>query len=535
MLRVIKRTLQGIFLICALSIFNGCSVVSKNDNTNLKYRQQVNYNNFDKKTNQERYNDDRQTIAEETTITEDRTYKQDLTKEFNTISGADRQNLAVKNDNLYAPTLEEVIDGVSAKVVQTQNNAAEITNSLLKSSSKHLNIALVAPTTGKYASIGQTMAESALKTISMSKYKDIATINVYNIGALPVKNWENDAEVQRLVADKNDIVIGSIFPETTEKLISATGTDTYYISFINDTSLAEKYPNLTIMSMDDSYKILSLFEYLKDNKRQFLSLILPATKKGYYISNLAKMLATKNEIMIISIQFYQENNKKSMLTASRGVSKHFTATYMVDENGKFITETYKDNKKKQQLLKQQKVKLDENSISEQKTIEAETDAIYVEGNEGDLSQIVNGLEKSGVLNRNVEIFATAILDTSKPISSNFDSINFIGYNFQSVGNFTNQFKQEFKTEPNYFAYLIYDTLTLLFYASNEGLMLPDVIYNPDGFRGILDEFVFTRSGLVERRFSIYRLQNQILNRIFIPDKYFRLSNIKELRSVVNKK
>ena len=66
-------------------------------------------------------------------------------------------------------------------------------------------------------------------------------------------------------------------------------------------------------------------------------------------------------------------------------------------------------------------------------------------------------------------------------------------------------------------------------------MLPDVIYNPDGFRGILDEFVFTRSGLVERRFSIYRLQNQILNRIFIPDKYFRLSNIKELRGLVNKK
>ena len=513
-------------------VFIGCSAATPSS-TSLGKRQQVNSSNYSKKTNQERYEEDEEIIRKATTLERDKTYKQDLTEEFNTISGSDRKGLEVKNKNLYAPTLEEVIDGVSAKVVDVDNTPVEITNNILKSPSKELKIALVVPTTGKYASVGQMVSESAMLTMAKSKYANIGQINVYNIGALPIQNWEKDAEVQKLIKDKNDIVIGSIFPETTEKLISAVGTDTYFISFINDDTLAQKYPNLTIMSMDDSYKVLSLFEYLKDNKRQFLTLILPATKKGYNLNNIAKALANKHEIMIISSQFYQEDNKKSMSVASNGVSKNFNATYFINENGKFITENYKTNKKKQKvLLASENVEdIAKKSISTKKTMRVSTNAIYIEANEKDLSQIVNNLEKNGILNKNVEIFSNAIIPINKRISSNFDGLNLIGYNHQFVGNFNNEFITTFGKEPNYFAYLTHDALTLLFYSANEGDMLPNVIYNENGFRGALDEFRFTRSGIVERRQSIYRVQNQVINRIFIPDNYYKLANIKDLKYI----
>lgn len=510
----------------------GCSAATPSS-TSLGKRQQVNSSNYSKKTNQERYEEDEEIIRKATTLERDKTYKHDLTEEFNTISGSDRKGLEVKNKNLYAPTLEEVIDGVSAKVVDVDNTPVEITNNLLKSPSKELKIALVVPTTGKYASVGQMVSESAMLTMAKSKYANIGQINVYNIGALPVQNWKNDEEVRRLIKDKNDIVIGSIFPETTEKLISAVGTDTYFISFINDDTLAQKYPNLTIMSMDDSYKVLSLFEYLKDNKRQFLTLILPATKKGYNLNNIAKALASKHEIMIISSQFYQEDNKKSMSVASNGVSKNFNAVYFINENGKFITENYKTNKKKQKALlaSENGEDIAKKSISTKKTMRVSTNAIYIEANEKDLSQIVNNLEKNGILNKNVEIFSNAIIPINKRISSNFDGLNLIGYNHQFVGNFNNEFITTFGKEPNYFAYLTHDALTLLFYSANEGDMLPNVIYNENGFRGALDEFRFTRSGIVERRQSIYRVQNQVINRVFIPDNYYKLANIKDLKYI----
>lgn len=534
-IKIIKQKFN-VFCIALCVLFIGCSGAHKPLDTSLNHRKQLNVENYDKLTNDEKYVLDKQRIDNATILNGDKTYKQDLTGEFNPIKGEDRKNLDVKNSNLYAPTLEEVIDGVSTKIVDVENTPVEITNKILQSPAKELRIGLVVPTTGKYASIGQMVNESAMLTIAKSKYAKIGTINVYNIGALPVSNWKNDKEVQKLINDKNDIVIGSIFADTTEKLISAVGTDTYFISFINDDSLAKKYPNLTIMSMDDSYKVLSLFEYLKDNKRQFLTMILPATKKGYNLNNLAKALASKYEIMILSSQFYQEDNKKSMSVASNGVSKNFSATYFINANGKFITENYKVNKKKKQdLLKQQQEGgIDSKSLSTRQTQRVSTNAIYIEADEKDLSYIVNGLEKNGILNKNVEIFSDAIIPTNKQISSNFDGLNLIGYNHQFIGNFANEFTNTFGKTPNYFAYLTHDALTLLFYSANEGDMTPNVLYNENGFRGALDEFRFTRHGVVERRQSMYRVQNQVINRVFIPSNYFTLDNIKDLKALKNK-
>jgi hypothetical protein len=64
-----------------------------------------------------------------------------------------------------------------------------------------------------------------------------------------------------------------------------------------------------------------------------------------------------------------------MSVASNGVSKNFNATYFINANGKFITENYKTNKKKQKALlaSENGEDIAKKSISTKKTIKENTE------------------------------------------------------------------------------------------------------------------------------------------------------------------
>ena len=171
---------------------------------------------------------------------------------------------------------------------------SDIVDNLLQAPSKNLNIAIVAPITGDYASIGAATIESVLLTMSRSKYDSTGTAKIYNIGKLTDNNWKENEEVKRLIADDNDVIVGLFFDDTTEKLLSLI-PDKLFISITNDNRLTKKYSNLIVLGIDDSFKINSLFRYLKSTNRQFLSLVLPATKKGYALEKLFRRLASYND------------------------------------------------------------------------------------------------------------------------------------------------------------------------------------------------------------------------------------------------
>ena len=431
------------------------------------------------------------------------------------------------NKNIFITGENEIQTQTTIKENKIKYDPINVVDGLLANPTKNIHIAIVVPTTGAYASVGNMILESAMMTISSSAYKSSGHINVYNIGKLNAKNWQEDKEIIRLKKDNNDIVIGSIFKDTTEKILSILPEDVQVISFINDEEIAQKYPNLTVVSMNDGFKIVSLLKYLQDNKRQFLSLMLPATKKGYAEEKLFRKLAPKYQIFITNSQFYQENNKTSIRASARGLNRNFTATYMIDENGQFYTETYKQNKEKQKQEKQ-KIKelqtLAEESTTISQTQEVETNAIYIGGEESSLNLALSFLQQLGVLDRNIQVFSNAVINPTQTSATKLDSVMYIGYNYNYVDIFNKRFNEYFGHQPNYYAYLTHDILSMVIYVANVGEMLPRSFYHPDGFRGVLDEFRFTREGGVERRFGIYTLTNEILSRSFVPDDYVSLAN-----------
>ena len=428
------------------------------------------------------------------------------------------------NKNIFLTGENEAQTQTTIQENRVKYDPISVVDGLLANPTKNIHIAIVVPATGTYAGVGNMILESAMMTMSSSAYKSAGHINVYNIGKLNSKNWQEDKEVMRLKKDNNDIVIGSIFKDTTEKILSILPEDVQVISFINDETMARKYPNLTIVSMNDGFKIVSLLKYLQDNKRQFLSLMLPATKKGYAEEKLFRKLAPNYQIFITNSQFYQENNKTSIRASVRGLNRNFTATYMIDENGQFYTETYKQNKEKQKKQKAQESQtLADESTTITQTQEVETDAIYIGGEEGSLSLALSFLQQLGVLDRNIQVFSNAIVSPDQTSVTKLDSVMYLGYNYNYIDSFNKRFNEYFGHQPNYYAYLTHDILSMIIYVANVGEMLPRSFYYPDGFRGVLDEFRFTREGGIERRFGIYNLTNEVMSRSFVPNDYVSLA------------
>ena len=134
-----------------------------------------------------------------------------------------------KQDNILSTT-EEELDINNTVIVK--DSATEIVEEKLAKPFTTLNVAVIAPVSGKYESIGSSIVESAMLYSADAKYQNTMNINIYNIGKLSGKNWKEQEEVKRLINDGNDIIIGSVFADATEKLLSVLPNDVIFISFL---------------------------------------------------------------------------------------------------------------------------------------------------------------------------------------------------------------------------------------------------------------------------------------------------------------
>ena len=447
--------------------------------------------------------------------------RQEMRDEFDNIQ-VRKIDADTSNANRFAASQDEMINKLSDKYVEVDSNAENTTDKVL-GTNKNISIAIIVPTTGKYKSIGNMVVESALLTSANSKYAKNGKIQIYDIGQLPEQGWKSNEEVKRFLNDRHDLVIGSVFSDTTQKLLSVLDKDTTFISFSNDYSLLTKYPNLIVFGVDDSFKFLSLFENLKSTSRRFLSMVLPATKAGFATDKIVRALAEKQGVYVINSQFYQPGDKMSIASATNNVNKSFSTTYFVGSNGRYVSKNFKQEKKKAKLANEN----DDPSALLASKVRVSTDTIWVDADENDLLQVLDNFKKLRILDKNVKIFTSAILSNQSTINviENLEQVSFIGYNYQFVGKFNKMFNQSYGHNPNYFAYMTYDILSLFLYLSNEGYMLPKYIYSSDGYRGVLEDFRFTREGKVQRRLGIYNISNRNLIKTFVPDVFYSSNKI----------
>ena len=130
---------------------------------------------------------------------------------------------------------ENTEQSTEERINQMKYNSVDVVDGILQNPSKKINIAIVVPATGKYASVGRSIIESAMLTINKSKFEQQGTVNVYNIENLNGSNWQENKELQRMLKDNNDIIIGAgeKFEATTKKILSVIPEETMFISFIN--------------------------------------------------------------------------------------------------------------------------------------------------------------------------------------------------------------------------------------------------------------------------------------------------------------
>ena len=201
-----------------------------------------------------------------------------------------------------------------------------------------------------------------------------------------------------------------------------------------------------------------------------------------------------------------------MTFAVSRLNQLFDATFFIDENGELFTEN----------IKQKNKQINKNETTKVETKRVNTNSIFIDANENDLSTILSLLDTMGILEKDVQIFSSAIVDFDKITFKDAELVNFIGYNYNFISHFNTSFKKDFAVFPNYLAYMTYDTLSMLNYLSNKTALTPEEWFDESGFRGILDEFRFSRNGNVERKMGLYHKKSGGFMCIYNPNYYYNI-------------
>lgn len=354
-------------------------------------------------------------------------------------------------------------------------------------------IGIIAPLTGEYSSVGRIISDTAVLTASNSKFGDQCVIKIYDIDKLG-KDYLKNSEVKRLINDNNNILFGSIFTDTTQKISKIISNDTIFITLSNNPNQQENVINFKI---DNNKKLRSLMPLLQNNERKFMALLMPSTSSSYKLDKDFREYAKKNNINIVTSEFYQEGDKTSIASAVHKINRYYASTYNVDASGTILTSNIK---------KQRAKNLDE--IQEIATVGSKTvyiDAIWISSNENDITNIMSEIDKVNLLDKNIDFFTDTIPDkyATSNIAPYIKKLNFIGYNYDYIQSFNEHFNNTLQYKPNYFTYLTYDAISAILYLSSE-MNLSESIIQDIELRGILDEFRISH-GKTDRRFSIYNL------------------------------
>jgi hypothetical protein len=404
------------------------------------------------------------------------------------------------------------------------------------------NIALAIPTSGKYASVGKAILDSVIFVVTNSKNSANIKINVYNITKLESKNEE--LELEKLLNSNNDIIVGSIFPETTKRIVARINKRVNDNQILRKSLLANNpsadltvvpeikpiilislsndkttiYDNVISFGNNEIGKIKSLFDFLQYNNRKYFAAILPSNATGYLLDKKIRQIAKQNNILVVINEFYQEEDIESIKNAVSKINRYYKTTYNVDSKGNLVTEDIK-------LL------VDSNKLAEhtekKNRQEVFIDSIFISANEASLSSVLPIIYDSNLCKKDILFFTNSPVDFATTHNATFNSsFYFIGYDFNYVSKFNSKFREIYKYNPNAFTYLTNDILASILYIYNQSgsVNLSNLFYSGSGFHGILDDFRFNRNGTTQRRFNIYKNlssnQEYRMNIIYKPVDFY---------------
>lgn len=356
---------------------------------------------------------------------------------------------------------------------------------------KEENIALLLPMTGAKKAIGNQVFDAIVMAI---KDTNGTNIKLFIFDTEGTASGALDA-VKKAVSIKPSFVVGPIFKNELESVIPILKTNNINtISLSNDKSLASEKIYTFGIHPDAMYS--SIVSFLSENNNKNISIIAEGNKEGMMFFDNFKKVAEKNDVKILSHQYYSAQNSKSFEKVAQDIKRSKYVSFRVDEKGNEYQINLNDKNRQN---------------NKDKVTMIEMNALYINASGQDLFSIISELRKKSVFGSDmITVVDHSIVDDETVlINPMSDGLIFAHHVNSSSKNFITEFKKTYGYRPLRIASLGYDAIGTVVTVLNKNV---DIL-NQEGFAGVTGEFLFTKKGLVKRKYNIAMIKKGSIDMI----------------------
>ncbi len=345
-------------------------------------------------------------------------------------------------------------------------------------------IILLLPLTGPRNQLGKDFRDAALLALSQFA-QNTGNPDIAKIYPIDTKGTEEGARqaMQRAIDLGAEIIIGPVFFNEAQAVADMVeGKNILVISFSNTTSAAR--PNIYPFGYYPEEQIITLLQYLNENKLNRLAVVMPRGEYGSIIYRHIQKLANQYNVNLVKPLEYDDTSNLPKII------NQYT--------------NYDDRKKR--------------SIKGLRTIKPEFDAVLLtESNMEKARALIYYFNEVDVTAPAVPLFGLQVLDNFEEIAKEptAENFNIITADIQGREQFNQLFNQSFKRIADRRATLSFDATSLAIAMngalnggknSNQKISPLDYIkQNERGFIGVDGKILFKDNGWVNREFKIYKI------------------------------
>ena len=361
-------------------------------------------------------------------------------------------------------------------------------NLLSDEDNKTLKVGLLAPLSGPYSEIGNSL----LYSLQLS----LDEINDKNVFIVPKDSGFNDKDkinsaIKEFKSSGIKIIIGPVVYEEFEQIKKYTN-----LIFISPSNMRPEISN-NIISIGVSLEsqLIALIEFIKKQKKTKTIIMYPENK---YLELIEKKIENLN---LNNIKTFVYSSNPEVLTGEIE-----------------ILTNYSQRKRNLELRKKMfEDKEDEQSIKELERLEqlytlgdVNFDSIIIIDFGNNLKSVLTSLVYSDVTQDKV-LFTTVNqwFDESIFYENTIENIYYPSVNYKEFKKYNNKYYERFKIYPNEITILAYDALGLIYYAwkkNGEINSINDFLFK-NKIKGKIGTFSF-KNGRVNQELDIYKTENK---------------------------
>jgi len=361
------------------------------------------------------------------------------------------------------------------------------TNLLGNENEKFLKIGLLAPLTGEYSELGNSLLYSLQLALD--------EINDKNVFIIPRDAGFNDEKkletaINELKKKEVNIIIGPLTNNEFAKVRKHSD-----VIFISPSNISPEF-NQNIISVGVSLEsqLLTLVNFIKEQKRKKTVIMFPKNEYTKFIESKLKKLDLNN------IKIFKYSSDPQILTGEIE-----------------ILTNYSQRKKKLELRKKMfEDKEDEQSIKELERLEqlytlgdVNFDSVIIIDFGNSLKSVLTSLVYTDV-NQEKVLFTTVNqwFDQSIFYENTIKSLYYPSINYKEFKKYNKKYYNKFSSYPNEITILTYDALGLIYYAWKKNGKISSVndFLFKSKIQGKIGTFSF-KEGKVNQELEIYKTEN----------------------------